>query len=137
MFCNNTWYYNLISIIKKTLILIKINFVNLFSQRLFIELFYNKFISEIILKLGGQSTKILDKGSVEYLGPYGLEIGLLYVGKKLSKLDSGVITTYALYILSSLVLYICVLNSMITNELILIGFISLFFIILKKHHNFI
>jgi hypothetical protein len=39
-----------------------------------------------------------------------------------------------LYILSSLVLYVCVLNSMITNELILIGFISSFFIILKKHN---
>jgi len=84
------------------------------------------------LKLGGQSTKILDKGSVEYLGPYGLEVGLTYVGKILSKLDSGLITTYALYILSGLILYVCVLNSMITNELILIGFISLFFIILKK-----
>jgi len=134
MFCKNTWYYNLIFLVKKTWILIKINFVNLFSQRLFIELFYNKFISEIILKLGGQSTKILDKGSVEYLGPYGLEVGLTYVGKNLSKLDSGLITTYALYILSSLVLYVCILNSMITNELILIGFISLFFIILKKQN---
>ena len=132
IFCNNTWYYNWIFLVKKTWILIKINFVNLFSQRLFIELFYNKFISEVILKLGGQSTKILDKGSVEYLGPYGLEVGLTYVGKILSKLDSGLITTYALYILSGLILYICVLNSLITNELILIGFISLFFIILKK-----
>ena len=132
IFCNNTWYYNWIFLVKKTWILIKINFVNLFSQRLFIELFYNKFISEVILKLGGQSTKILDKGSVEYLGPYGLEVGLTYVGKILSKLDSGLITTYALYILSGLILYVCVLNSMITNELILIGFISLFFIILKK-----
>ena len=27
----------------------------------------------IVLKLGGQTTKILDKGSVELLGPYGLE----------------------------------------------------------------
>jgi NADH-ubiquinone oxidoreductase chain 5 len=117
--------------------IVKINFVNLFSQRLFIELFYNKFISEVILKLGGQSTKVLDKGSVEYLGPYGLEISLIYVGNKLSKLDSGLITTYALYILSGLVLYIFVLNSMITNELIFIGLISLFFIILKKHNKII
>jgi len=61
-------------------------------------------------------------------------VGLSYIGKKLSKLDSGLITTYALYILSGLVLYICVLNSMITNELIFVGFINLFFIILKKHN---
>jgi len=132
--CNNTFYYNIIFLLKKYFIITKITFINFFSQRLFIELFYNKFISEVILKLGGQSTKVLDKGSVEYLGPYGLEIGLTYIGNKLSKLDSGLITSYALYILSGLVLYIFVLNSIITNELILIVFISLFFILLKKHN---
>jgi len=133
MFYNSTWYFNIIFLLKNSMILVKIFFVNLFSQRLFIELFYNKFLSEVVLKLGGQSTKILDKGSVEYLGPYGLEVSLIYAGNKLAKLDSGVITTYALYILSGLVLYIFVLNSMITNELIFIGLISLFFIIFKKH----
>jgi NADH-ubiquinone oxidoreductase chain 5 len=137
MFYNNTWYFNIIFLLKKSIIMVKILFVNLFSQRLFIELFYNKFISEVILKLGGQSTKILDKGSVEYLGPYGLEVSLIYIGNKLAKLDSGVITTYALYILSGLVLYIFVLNSMITNELIFIGLISLFFIMFKKHNKII
>jgi NADH-ubiquinone oxidoreductase chain 5 len=134
MFCNNTWYYTIIFIVKKIIMIIKINFVNLFSQRLFIELFYNKFISEVVLKLGGQSTKILDKGSVEYVGPYGLEISLIYVGNKLSTLDSGVITTYALYILSGLVLYVFVLDSMITNELIFISLISLVYVMLKKHN---
>jgi NADH-ubiquinone oxidoreductase chain 5 len=133
IFYNSTFYFNIIFWFKKSMIIVNIFFVNLFSQRLFIELFYNKFISEIILKLGGQSTKILDKGSVEYLGPYGLEVSLIYIGNKLAKLDSGIITTYALYILSGLVLYIFVLNSMITNELIFICLISLFFIIFKKH----
>jgi NADH-ubiquinone oxidoreductase chain 5 len=134
MFYNNTWYFNIIFLLKKSIIIVKMFIVNLFSQRLFIELFYNKFISEVILKLGGQSTKILDKGSVEYLGPYGLEVSLIYIGNKLAKLDSGLITTYALYILSGLVLYIFVLNSMITNELIFIGLVSLFFIILKRYN---
>jgi NADH-ubiquinone oxidoreductase chain 5 len=82
------------------------NIFSLFNQRFFIELFYNKFISGIILKLGGQTTKFLDRGSVEYLGPYGLEIGLIYISKNISKLDSGVITSYALYILSGLIFYI-------------------------------
>src|ERR1700743_525965 len=47
---------------------------NLFSflnKRFLIELFYNKYITGIILKLGGQTTKVLDKGSVELLGPSG------------------------------------------------------------------
>jgi NADH-ubiquinone oxidoreductase chain 5 len=82
------------------------NIFSLFNQRFFVELFYNKFISEFILILGGQTTKILDKGSVEYIGPYGLEIGLLNISKNISKLDSGIITSYALYILSALIFYV-------------------------------
>jgi NADH-ubiquinone oxidoreductase chain 5 len=117
--------------LKNSLLIVKITVVNFFSQRLFIELFYNKFISEVVLNLGGQSTKILDKGSVEYLGPYGLEISLTYIGNKLSKLDSGLITSYALYILVGLVLYIFILTSIITNELLLIVLLNLIFFLKK------
>ena len=53
------------------------NIFSFFNQRFLIELFYNKYITGFILKLGGQTTKIIDKGTVELLGPYGLEKGLL------------------------------------------------------------
>ena len=79
-----------------------------FNQRFLIELFYNKYITRFILKLGGQTTKVLDKGSIELLGPYGLEKGLLKLSKSLSSLDTGVITSYALYILMGLILYILI-----------------------------
>ena len=82
------------------------NTFSLFNQRFLIELFYNKYITRSILNLGGQTTKVLDKGSVELLGPYGLEKGLLKLSKGLSSLDTGVITSYALYILTGLILYI-------------------------------
>ncbi|KAH9806709.1 NADH dehydrogenase subunit 5 [Melampsora americana] len=49
------------------------NIFSFFNQRFYIELFYNKYIVEGVLKLGGQTTQSLDKGSVELLGPYGLE----------------------------------------------------------------
>ena len=124
---------NTLFLLNSILYNIKINIVNFFNQRLFIELFYNKFISGIVLKLGGQTTKILDKGSIEYIGPYGMEIGLVYIGKKLSKLDSGIIVSYALYILIGLVIYLYILNSMEVNELVLIVFISLFYILIKKN----
>nr|YP_010632604.1 NADH dehydrogenase subunit 5 [Stereocaulon dactylophyllum]WBP63374.1 NADH dehydrogenase subunit 5 [Stereocaulon dactylophyllum] len=81
------------------------NTFSLFNQRFLIELFYNKYITRSILNLGGQTTKVLDKGSVELLGPYGLEKGLLKLSKGLSSLDTGVITSYALYILIGLILY--------------------------------
>jgi len=82
------------------------NLFGFFNQRFLIEFFYNKYITNILLSLGGQTTKILDKGSVEYIGPYGLETGLTNLSNNISKLDSGIITSYALYILAGLIFYI-------------------------------
>jgi len=96
------------------------NIFSLFNQRFFIELFYNKFISELILKLGSQTTKVLDRGSVEYIGPFGLEIGLINMSKNMSKLDSGVITSYALYILSALIFYIFIWNNIMDESIVVI-----------------
>jgi NADH-ubiquinone oxidoreductase chain 5 len=101
-----------------------------FNQRALFEYYYNKFISQIILNLGGQTTKFIDKGSVEYLGPYGLEVGLLYLGNKLSKLDTGLVTYYALYIMSGFIIYIYFISFDINSELLLIILIS-FLLILK------
>ena len=88
------------------------------------ELFYNKYITGVILKLGGQTTKILDKGSIELLGPFGLETGLVNLSKNLSRLDTGTVTTYALYILIGLILYVLLpyLNLSDNNFLLLILF---------------
>jgi NADH-ubiquinone oxidoreductase chain 5 len=82
------------------------NIFSFFNQRFLIELFYNRYITDVVLKLGGQTTKVLDKGSVELLGPYGLEKGLVNLSKNITSLDTGVITSYALYILVGLVFYI-------------------------------
>ena len=79
------------------------NIFSFFNQRFLIEFFYNKYITGVILKLGGQTTKDLDKGSVELLGPYGLEKGLLNLSRSMGSLETGVITTYALYILIGLI----------------------------------
>ncbi len=84
------------------------NTFSFFNQRFMIELFYNKYITRFILNLGGQTTKVLDKGSVELLGPYGLEKGLLKLSKGLGSLNTGIITSYALYILVGLIIYILI-----------------------------
>jgi NADH-ubiquinone oxidoreductase chain 5 len=49
------------------------NIFGFFNQRLLIELFYNKYLVNLTLKLGGQTTKVLDKGSIELIGPFGIE----------------------------------------------------------------
>ncbi|PWY72544.1 hypothetical protein BO94DRAFT_425085, partial [Aspergillus sclerotioniger CBS 115572] len=73
------------------------NIFSFFSQRFYIELFYNKYIVEGVLKLGGQTSKSLDKGSVELLGPYGLEKGLLVLSNSIGNLSTVVLISYSLY----------------------------------------
>jgi NADH-ubiquinone oxidoreductase chain 5 len=106
-----------------------------FNQRFFIELFYNKYITEVVLKLGGQTTKNLDKGSVELIGPYGLEKGLLALSNNISSLSTGVITTYALYILIGLLFYISLLYTSFNgndNSLFILIIFTLFSILSYK-----
>lgn len=84
------------------------NVYGFFNQRFLVELFYNRYITDVILKLGGQTTKVIDKGSIELIGPFGLEKGLIVLSRSISKLDTGVITSYALFILVGLMFYILI-----------------------------
>lgn len=111
------------------------NIFSFFNQRFLIELFYNRYITGMILKLGGQTTKVLDKGSVEYIGPYGLEKGLLNISNNIAKLSTGVITSYALYILIGLILYL-LFYSYIHNSIVnLVLIISLSSLLYSKPSN--
>ena len=106
------------------------NIFSLFNQRFYIELFYNKYIVEGILKLGGQTTKSLDKGSVEFIGPYGLEKGLISLSNSIGKLSTGIVTTYALYILIGLIFYVTQLHlSYLDNNLLILIIFTLFILI--------
>jgi len=102
------------------------NIFGFFNQRFLIEMFYNKYITNYVLKLGGQTTKVLDKGSVELLGPFGLEKGLVSLSRNIASLDTGVITSYALYILVGLIFYILIpYLSLIDNSLLLLILLAL------------
>ena len=108
------------------------NIFSFFNQRFYIELLYNKYITNLLLNLGGQTTKILDKGSVELLGPYGLEILLLKLSRSLNSLNTGVITSYALYILIGLILYILIPSiSLMDSGLLLLLVLALFSVLIK------
>ena len=110
------------------------NIFGFFNQRFLIELFYNKYITGLVLNLGGQTTKVIDKGSVELLGPYGLEKGLINLSRNIVSLDSGVITSYALYILIGLIFYILIPHlSLFDNSLLLLILLSLFISLTVKN----
>jgi NADH-ubiquinone oxidoreductase chain 5 len=106
------------------------NIFGFFNQRFLIELFYNKYITGLVLNLGGQTTKVIDKGSVELLGPYGLEKGLINLSRNIASLDTGVITSYALYILIGIIFYILIpYLAIFDKSLLLLILLSLFSIV--------
>ena len=82
------------------------NIFGLLNQRFHLDMFYNKYVVNLVLNLGGITTKVLDKGSIELLGPFGLEVGLISLSKSISSFSTGIVTTYALYILISSIFYL-------------------------------
>jgi len=68
------------------------------NGKFFFDIIYNNYIISKGLKLGYNISKILDKGVIELIGPHGLSTSLTYTGINISKLDTGIITTYSLYI---------------------------------------
>ena len=103
------------------------NIFSFFNLRFFIELIYNKYITEIILKLGQQTTKILDKGSIELIGPYGLEKIMINLSKNIDTLSTGNVATYGLYILIGLIFYGSTYLLLYDNNLIILILLILFY----------
>nr|AUN44939.1 NADH dehydrogenase subunit 5 [Cyclocybe aegerita] len=72
------------------------------NGKYYFDVIYNQFFISAGLKLGYTISKEIDRGAIELLGPYGLSNYLYKTGINLAKLDTGVITTYSLYIVLSL-----------------------------------
>ena len=68
------------------------------NGKYYFDVIYNHFIVEKGLQLGYKISKEIDRGIIELLGPYGLANAFTNTGKNIAKLDTGIITTYALYI---------------------------------------
>jgi NADH-ubiquinone oxidoreductase chain 5 len=102
-----------------------------FNQRFYIELLYNRYITVKIFELGGQTTKLLDKGIIEELGPYGLEKNFVNLSHSINSLNTGVITSYALYILIGFIIYMLTPSLYLLNSnYLLLIFLTLINILL-------
>jgi len=102
------------------------NIFGYFNQRFLIEMFYNKYITNLILKLGEQSTKILDKGSIELIGPYGAQRVLTKLSKNIEKITEDTnIPNYALFLTTGLIFFVFTL--LLTN---LINYINILIILI-------
>jgi NADH-ubiquinone oxidoreductase chain 5 len=112
------------------------NIFSFFNQRFLIELFYNRYVTGTVLKLGGQTTKVIDKGSVEYIGPYGLEKGLLNISTNIGNLNTGSVTSYALFITTGIVFYMLFSSYININILILSTLLSSSLLLYKSNKAF-
>lgn len=68
------------------------------NGKFLLDVIMNQLIIANGMKLGYTVTKVLDRGVIEAVGPYGLSTILSNTGLNISKLDTGIITSYALYI---------------------------------------
>jgi NADH-ubiquinone oxidoreductase chain 5 len=73
------------------------------NGKYYFDVIYNQFIVNNGLILGYTISKEIDRGVIEFLGPFGFSNYLFNTGKNLAKLDTGIITTYSLYITLSLI----------------------------------
>ena len=68
------------------------------NGKYYFDVIYNHYFISKGLLLGYTISKELDRGAIEFLGPYGLSTAFTNTGNNIAKLDTGIVTTYALYI---------------------------------------
>jgi len=106
------------------------------------DVIYNYYIIFGGLQVGYTISKTLDRGVIELLGPYGLSTLLIKTGKNIAKLDTGIITTYSLYITLGLITLlflvfssILIENSYLNDIRLVIIYISSLFLVLSSSFN--
>jgi NADH-ubiquinone oxidoreductase chain 5 len=87
------------------------------NGKYYFDVIYNHYFIEKGYKLGYIVSKEIDRGVIEFLGPYGLSNYFSNAGKEIAKLDTGVVTTYALYITLGLILLLVLVFSSVILDL--------------------
>jgi NADH-ubiquinone oxidoreductase chain 5 len=73
---------------------------------------------------------------VEYIGPYGLEKGLLNISTNIGNLNTGSVTSYALFITTGIVFYMLFSSYININILILSTLLSSSLLLYKSNKAF-
>ena len=89
------------------------------NGKYYFDVIYNNYIISKGLQFGYNISKEIDRGVIELIGPYGMSNVLYSTSANIAKLDTGIITTYALYItLGLLSLLFIVFAPMLVNTTI-------------------
>lgn len=85
------------------------NVYKFLNGKYFLDIIYNHYLISSGLQNAYTMSKILDRGTFELIGPYGLSEILTLGSKYISVLDTGIITSYALYIVLGIIIIILIL----------------------------
>nr|BDN79761.1 NADH dehydrogenase subunit 5 [Ditrichum rhynchostegium] len=109
------------------------------NKRWFFDKIFNDFIVRFFLRFGYEvSFKVLDKGAIEILGPYGISYIFRKLAKQISKLQSGFVYHYAFVMLIGLTIFITIIglwdfiSFWVDNRLYFIYIVSFLFIHFEK-----
>jgi NADH-ubiquinone oxidoreductase chain 5 len=117
------------------------NIYTFLNGKYFFDLIYNQFIIALGLKIGYTISKILDRGVIELVGPYGLASALNKTALSISTSDTRVISTYSTYIIFNILALIFIIFSPILIDsslllefrLIIIYIASIIFVLAQKN----
>lgn len=70
-----------------------------FNGKYYFDVIYNHYIINGALSVGLTTSKVLDRGLIEKIGPFGLTDSFYITSRQIATLDTGVVTSYALYII--------------------------------------
>ena len=70
-----------------------------FNGKYYFDVIYNNYIINKALGLGLVTSKVLDRGFIEKVGPFGLTESFYNTSRQIATVDTGIITSYALYII--------------------------------------
>lgn len=105
------------------------------NKRWFFDKLFNDFLVRFFLRFGYEvSFKVLDKGAIEILGPYGISYTFRKLAKQISKLQSGFVYHYAFVMLIGLTIFITIIglwdfiSFWVDNRLYFIYIVSFLFI---------
>lgn len=112
---------------KATIVLVNLNNTFLvrkmyyfFNQKYYFDIAINHFILNKGLNVSSITSKVIDRGIIELMGPYGIVNKMINYSFTMAKLDTGVITNYALYIVLGLIILVYTLVLSYDPRLLLI-----------------
>ena len=120
-------------IIKLTEIQIFVKLYTFLNNKYYFDVIYNHYIVRKGFKLGYKISEELDKGVIELVGPYGITKLLNNISINIAKLDTGLISSYIIYIISGFIILLLLTFTPLILSTIYADFILLLITVIYSH----